>query len=199
MAAAQHQLQNGVEIQNQQPAILSQERFIDDMARSEGNLLLERVKNILRSNTRHGWDLMRTCVNQDSPGANLHPGGAGNAIVQAEHHNRETTGQKVILSCIKMDTAIYRVFNTAPYVLGSTCWTYMNGPNVIYRPPLQSECSRHTFEIQQLTWQSLHANERNRNLCLHFHISICFLSFMINFLIVLNHYCYCLMRHLKPW
>ena len=73
---------------------------------------------------------MRTCVNQDSPGANLHPGGAGNAIVQAEHHNRETTGQKVILSCIKMDTAIYRLFKVAPAtfghsprsVLGSFVW-----------------------------------------------------------------------------
>jgi len=133
MAAAQaHGVQQSQAANAAATLIISDEYIFNDVPTTDGKLMLRQASQLLAKNVRNGFDCKAACITQDSPGAANHAGGVGNAQVQSEHANRERCGKDVLMSCVDPTSQLPTLLTTAPFVLGSTVWTYLNGPNVVY-------------------------------------------------------------------
>ena len=127
MAAQQAQLQNIIATTSSEPLPVSDAgRLFGDVPTRKGKLHINTLFEGLKRTIRHQMNLYDTAVSQTNPGAANHPGGAGNAAVQATHFNMEVAAKHYIMSMVVLDSALYRLMGTAPFALGSTCVTYLN-------------------------------------------------------------------------
>ena len=148
--------------------IVSDEYLFNDVPTTNGKLMLRKASQLLAKNLRNGYDCKAACVTQDSPGAENHAGGVGNAIVQSEHANRERCGKEVLMSCVDPTSQLHTLLSTAAFALGSTVWTYLNGPNIVYLAPSTQEAADHTTTWKTKTRQDMPEDQHNEFLVLNF-------------------------------
>jgi hypothetical protein len=170
MAAAQAQLQSLVAATSAEPLPESKlGRIFSDVPTPNGKRYLHFLGEGLKSTIRHQYNLYDTIVTATNPGAANHGAGAGNAVVQQEHANREIAGKHYIMSMVVTDSALFRKLSTAPFNLGSVTYTYLNGPNVVYLAPSAVEATTHISEVKARTWEMMPSDKKNRDLVLHYH------------------------------
>ena len=70
----------------------------------------------LQFDTNIEHDLGKAIIDQAAPGGINHPGGAGNAAVQAEHVSRNMAGFHFIKSAFDPNSDIYRTLSAPPFL-----------------------------------------------------------------------------------
>ena len=163
MAAA---AQNLGQVQNQQsqplPTWLDKVLF-DDVPTSDGRLKLHKVHQWLHGLSRGGSSLGSN-VDGTDPGN----GGGGNAVVQAQHDDRDTASFHALLSTIDTGSQLYNTCSNAPFTTGLHVWNYLNAASIVYLRPPDSEAQDHIRKVTSYTWQDMPADKQNDQLCLNF-------------------------------
>jgi hypothetical protein len=164
MAAAAQQ--NLGQVQNQQsiplPTWLDKVLF-DDVPTSDGKLKLHKVHQWLHGLSRGGSSLGSN-VDGTDPGT----GGGGNAVIQAQHDDRDTASFHALLSTIDTGSQLYTTCSTAPFTTGRHIWNYLNSTSIVYLRPPDSEAQTHIRKVSSYTWQDMPPGQQNEKLCLNF-------------------------------
>ena len=170
MAAQQAHLQDLIANESSLPQPqYSKGHVFDDIPTEDGMVKLKDLENGLRSSVRHQHDLGKAIIDQAAPGGINHPGGAGNAAVQAEHTSRNMAGYHFIRSSLDPNSDIYRTFSALPFLNdGIACWTYLNGPSIVYLAPDAAAANAHKKKVLTFTYQDLPSHKRDKSQVLHF-------------------------------
>ena len=104
----------------------------------------------LYSIPRGGSDLGHNVEGTD-PGA----GGGGNAVVQAQHTDRNGCSREVLLSMIDPGSALYQECSNPPFVTGRQIWLYL--PQKVYDRPDDDEAQDYLRKVNTWTYLDLGA------------------------------------------
>ena len=169
MAAAAAQMQ-GLVVSSGDPGMVkwANAPLFGDIPTSDGKIRLEKALQWLSSIQRGGSNLGMNVKRQD-PGV----GGVGNATVQAQHADRNSTSREAVLSLIESSSNLYTTCSNAIFVSGADIWDYLDSADIVYLRIADDEAQEHIRKIQLLTIKDLPVDQQNDiNQCLHFKAKI---------------------------
>ena len=163
MAAAAAQLQAMQQAQTQEPFKKHGHILFGDLPTETGRIHLKNIENSLAAISRGQASLLSN-VNGTDPGF----GGNGNAVVLAQHADRNEASFHYLLSCIEPASLLYKACSAAPFTTGAHIWAYLHGPNIVYLPPSIDAAKAHKRRVKAFSYDQLPMDKQDSMQVLHF-------------------------------
>ena len=163
MAAAAAQLQAMQQAQTQEPFKKHGHILFGDLPTETGRIHLKNIENNLAAISRGQASLLSN-VNGTDPGF----GGNGNAVVLAQHFDRNEASFHYLLSCMDPASQLHKTCSAAPFTTGAHIWTYIHGPEVVYLPPSLDAAKAHKKRVKAFTHDQLPTDKQDSMQVLHF-------------------------------